>query len=92
MWSDPDLKPYMAVTAHWLEKAQTQDGQQKLTLRADLIGFLYFPGSHTGERLAEIFYFIITRMGLEKKVMSILSHKTSSANFFFKTDWLDNNR
>ncbi|KAH8992889.1 hypothetical protein EDB83DRAFT_2325242 [Lactarius deliciosus] len=40
MWSDPDLKPYMAVTAHWVEQVQTQGGQQKLTLRADLIGFV----------------------------------------------------
>jgi hypothetical protein len=23
MWSDPDLKPYMAVTAHWLENVQS---------------------------------------------------------------------
>ncbi len=22
MWSDPDLKPYMAVTAHWLEQVK----------------------------------------------------------------------
>ena len=78
MWTDPNLKPYMAVTAHWLELVQTQGqaqgGEKKLTLRADLIGFLYFPGTHTGERLAEVFYFITARMGLEKKVMS-LSYK-----------------
>ncbi len=71
MWSDPDLKPYMAVTAHWLELG----GQEKLTLRAELIGFLHFPGTHTGERLAEFLHFIITRMGLEKKVISTLSYK-----------------
>jgi len=70
MWSDPDLKPYMAVTAHWLELVQTQGGQKKLTLRAELIGFLHFPGTHTGERLAKVFYFILARMGLEKGVMS----------------------
>jgi hypothetical protein len=72
MWSDPDLKPYMAITAHWLELVPTQGGVEKLTLRANLIGFLHFPGTHTGERLAEVFYFIITRMGLAKKVMSTL--------------------
>jgi hypothetical protein len=72
MWSDPDLKPYMAVTAHWLELVPTQGGERKLTLKATLIGFLYFPGSHTGERLAEVLYLIITRMGLAKKVMSTL--------------------
>jgi hypothetical protein len=73
MWSDPDLKPYMAVTAHWLELAQTQGGQKKLTFRAGLVGFLHIPGSHTGQRLAEAFLFIINRIGLAKKVMSTLS-------------------
>ena len=63
MWSDPDLKPYMAVTAHWLKLVQ-----EKLTLRAELIGFLHLSETHSRERLAESFYFIITRMGLGKKV------------------------
>ena len=75
MWSDPDLKPYMAVTAHWLELAQTQGGERRLTLKAALIGFLYFPGSHTGDRLAEVLFYIITRMRLVKKLMSIFSYK-----------------
>jgi hypothetical protein len=68
MWSDPDLKPYMAVTAHWLENVQTQSHGRKLTLRACLVGFLHFPGTHTGERLAEAFSFIIKRTGLATKV------------------------
>jgi hypothetical protein len=38
MWSDPDLKPYMAVTAHWLENVQSPGGEMRLTLRASLIG------------------------------------------------------
>jgi hypothetical protein len=71
MWTDPGLKPYMAVTAHWLELAQTQGGQKKLTLKAMLVGFLHFPGTHTGDRLAKVFHYIITRIKLEKKVMSI---------------------
>jgi hypothetical protein len=66
-WSDPNLKPYMAVTAHWLE-SKTIQGQQKLNLRVDLVGFLLVPGSHTGERLAEEFLFIIDRLNLAKKV------------------------
>ena len=70
MWTDPDLKPYMAVTAHWLESVQLKGGQKKITLRADLIGFMHVPGSHEGERLAQVFNFIINRMGLVKKVIS----------------------
>ena len=68
MWSDLDLKPYMAVMAHWLENVQTQSGEKKLTLRACLVGFLHLPGTHTGERLAEAFSFIIKRTGLVTKV------------------------
>jgi hypothetical protein len=68
MWSDPDKKPYMAVTAHWLENFQTHGGEKKLTLRATLVGFLHLPGTHTGEKLAKAFLFIIKRTGLVKKV------------------------
>ena len=48
MWSDPDLKPYMAITGHWMEL----DSSNKLTLRAALLGFLCVPGSYSGESLA----------------------------------------
>lgn len=72
MWSDPDLKPYMAVTAHWLELVLLKNGQRKLALRADLIGFVHVPGSHTGERLAQVLYFIINRVGLVGKVKGLL--------------------
>ena len=72
MWSDPDLKYYMAVTAHWLELVQLQGGLKKITLRADLIGFVNVPDNHTGHKLAQIFHFIISRMELEKKVIFFL--------------------
>ena len=66
LWSDPDSKSYIAVTAHWLEVVQTPGGDKRLTLRADLIGFLYFPGNHTGERLAKIFYLLLLGWGFRK--------------------------
>jgi hypothetical protein len=91
MWSDPDLKPYMAVTAHWVESVQSKGTQKKkLTLRADLIGFVHVPGSHTGDRLAQVFYFIINRMGLVKKVISSLIINVY-LTFSFK-DWLGDDR
>ena len=58
----------MAVTAHWLELVHLQGGHKQITIRADLIGFVHVPGHHTGEKLAKTFYFIITRVGLAKKV------------------------
>ena len=73
VWTDLDLMAYMAVTAHWLQKAPLQYSENlhsKLTLRSDLIGFVHISGSHTGERLVEIFLFILDRIKLSnsKKV------------------------
>ena len=72
----------MAVTAHWMESLSS-GGQQKVNLRADLIGFVHVPGSHTGDRLAEVFYFIIYRMGLAKKVL-FLPFISPLTNFFLR--------
>lgn len=68
LWSDPDRKPYMAVTAHWLENTQANSGEKKLTLRATLVGFLHLPGNHNGSKLAQAFVFVIKRTGLLNKV------------------------
>ena len=77
MWSDPDLKPYMAVTAHWLENFLSPGGEKKLDLKASLIGFLHFHGAHTGERLAEAFFYLIKRRGLESKACLLFLIKFS---------------
>lgn len=76
IWSDPDLKSYMAVTAHWMEcqPLQTsQTSQQKIRLRADLIGFINILGSHTGEHLAKVFLWIIDRLKIADKVGFLLN-------------------
>jgi len=75
-WTDFNMKSYMAVTAHWLQKASLQPSeslQPKLTLRSDLIGFIHIPGSHSGVRLAEIFVHVLDRikLGNSKKVCFI---------------------
>jgi hypothetical protein len=43
-------------------------GQTKLALRADLIGFILVHGSHVGEKLAKVLFFIIHRVKLVNKV------------------------
>jgi hypothetical protein len=94
MWSDGDLKQYMAVTAHWMEQSFSSTGQQQVNLRADLIGFVHVPGSHTGDRLAEVFLFILNRMELAKKVLLMsfnFNFNFNSPAIFFK-DWLGDNR
>jgi hypothetical protein len=70
-WTDLNRKAYMAVTAHWLEKASVQMSsmlQPKINLRTDLIGFKYIPESHTGGYLAETFLSIIDGLKITKKV------------------------
>jgi len=78
VWTDLDMRAYMAVTAHWLQKASLQHSeglQSKLTLHSDLIGFVHIPGSHTRERLAEVFIFILDHIKLRnsKKVCILLN-------------------
>jgi hypothetical protein len=65
----------MAVTAHWMERQALQVSQtllHKISLRADLIGFIHVPGSHTGEHLAEMFLYILDRLQIANKVSFIL--------------------
>jgi hypothetical protein len=89
MWSDGDLKQYMAVTAHWMEQTVSSTNQQQVNLRADLIGFIHVPGSHTGDRLAEVFLFILNRMGLAKKVLFIsFNYIFNLSVFFSKVGWV----
>jgi hypothetical protein len=76
LWSDPNLSPFMAVTAHWIETTtiQTADGPQYiLKLRADLIAFYHVPGRHTGEHLAEAFLQVLDRIGITSKVCFFMS-------------------
>lgn len=71
LWSDPNLAPFMAVTAHWIEMVQvhTMEGvRYKLTLRTDLIGFHHVPGRHTGEHLAQAFIVVLDQLNITAKV------------------------
>ena len=84
MWTDFDSKAYMAVTAHWLQKVSLQQSgrlQPAISLRSNLIGFVYIPGSHTGDRLSKVFLHIIDRLGISKKVSFILLLKIKTYLF-----------
>jgi hypothetical protein len=75
IWPDPDRKPYMAVTAYWMKHQPLQVSQtlqHRISLRADLIGFIHMPGSHTGAHLAEMFLYILNRLQIANKVSFIL--------------------
>ena len=76
MWSDPNLTPFMGVTAHWIEatEVQTPAGiDYILKLRSDLIGFHRVPGRHMGEHLAVAFLYVLDRVGITDKVVIPIS-------------------
>jgi len=64
----------MAVTAHWIQQTEAEDGSKKLNLQSDLIGFHKIPGRHTGVHLAYCFLFILDRMGIVHKVFRPYSY------------------
>ena len=71
MWTDFNMKSYMAVTAHWLQQVSLQRSerlQSKLDFRSDLVGFVHVPGSHTGDRLSKVFLHILDRLNISNKV------------------------
>ena len=74
LWSDSNLAPFMAVTAHWMESttAQTSDGPQHLIkLHSDLVGFYHVTGHHNGEHLANVFMEILDRIEITPKVITL---------------------
>jgi len=71
MWTDTDLSPFMAVTAHWIQGTteRTPNGCKTiLKLRADLVGFYHVPDRHDGRHLAHSFLFITDRLDITEKV------------------------
>lgn len=62
----------MAITAHWIQAVKINHVSgpptEELVLRADLIGFHHLPGHHDGKHLAQLFLFIIDRIGITSQV------------------------
>jgi hypothetical protein len=95
MWSDTNLTPFMAVTAHWIETTtvQTPQGPQHiLKLQSDLIGFQRCPGRHTGEHLAQAFLHVLERIKITSKVHKVFVVYGIYAHSNFQIGWvtLDN--
>ena len=83
MWSDPNLTPFMAITAHWIEGVteETVNGPKLvLKLRADLIGFERVPGRHSGEHMAHAFLHVTDSLKITNKV-----HKHGCSTFVMNT-------
>jgi hypothetical protein len=95
MWTDSNLTPFMAVTAHWIEGTteQTVNGPKLgLKLHADLISFQCMPGHHDGEHLTHAFLFITDRLKITEKVV-VYTHITNILIFAqIWSDRVDNTR
>lgn len=64
MWSDPNLRSFMAVTAHYASK----DRNQNLVICSRLVAFRHVSGIHSGENLAKHFFAILKELGVLHKV------------------------
>ncbi|KIL57978.1 hypothetical protein M378DRAFT_188346 [Amanita muscaria Koide BX008] len=82
VWSDRSLRPYLAITAHWLARDVST---RSLQLQTALLAFHRLQGSHDGKSLANAAIFILDRA----KIVSKLGHFTldnASNNGTFMTE------
>ena len=67
MWTDPNVSPFMGVTAHWIESQTVREisgNHQIISLQVALIGFIRVPIRHTGEHLAKAFSYVVDRLNI----------------------------
>lgn len=62
IWSNQSLRSFLALTAHWIALKNN-----KLFLRAALIGFHQLEKEHTGKNIAKTLLHLIERAGIQKK-------------------------
>jgi hypothetical protein len=71
IWSDQNRQPYLAVTAHWISKSESE-GSSSLQLKAALIAFHRLRGSHDGKTLAKTVVELLDRADITVKVSTRL--------------------
>jgi hypothetical protein len=64
LWTDPNLTPFMAVTAHYY--ARKSDGG--IAYRSGLVAFHYTPGGHSGDELSQHLFKIFDDLEVLHKV------------------------
>jgi hypothetical protein len=72
VWSDQNLRPFLAMTAHWVAKVEGGTGLQ---LKTALIAFHRLEGRHDGKTLAEVVLQLLDRAQITVKVG--LLHETA---------------
>ncbi len=67
MWSDQLRRPYLAMTAHWIAKAEGAS-ESTLELKSALIAFHRMRENHSGKKLAKTVIYLLDRAGVTVKV------------------------
>ena len=80
IWSDPNLTPFLAMTAHFCRRLH---GPGSLEIAHRLLAFRVVQGSHDGENVGQIMYDIVKEAGAHQKVVSYHSISSISANYLF---------
>lgn len=66
MWTDTQLRPFLAITAHYISALDSKE--QKIQLNSRLLAFHHLPGKHAGENMAKAVYEILKQAGILTKV------------------------
>ncbi|KAJ2927910.1 hypothetical protein H1R20_g9190, partial [Candolleomyces eurysporus] len=80
LWTDPNLNPFMAVTAHWC----ANDVRGNASYFSGLIAFHHTPGSHSGEQLCSHFLKIVDDYGIAHRIGLITLDNASNNNTFME--------
>lgn len=63
IWTDQNMRAWMAVTGHWI-----QERSGAFELRSDMIAFKYLPGTHTGEVIGNTLVKVAERVNIIQNV------------------------
>ena len=68
MWSSSNLASYLAVTAHWISRDESNG---RLSIKAALIGFRRVTARHTGANIAKAILEVLDQAKVTLKVFFI---------------------
>ncbi|KAJ2928061.1 hypothetical protein H1R20_g9035, partial [Candolleomyces eurysporus] len=76
LWTDPNLTPFMAVTAHYYARKPDEG----IAYRSGLVAFHYTPGGHSGDELSQHFFKIMDDLDVLHKIGSLTMDNASNNN------------
>jgi hypothetical protein len=82
-WSDQNLQPYLAITAHWI--ASIGETSSSLQLKSALIAFHRLRRGHSGKAQARVVMHLLDRAGITVKVSQAFYDHYLFVTYFLKT-------